>query len=571
MEPGDAFLSLAELSPAPTWYAGADGGWIHANSAWRRATGQSPEQARGDGWRAAIAEPDRAYLLQRYETAVREARGFETDVRLLVPDARPRWFRVAFGPHADGRGRVVGFVGTAVDITHVEWRSSADLGTALHAVPFEWDAGADRLSLGTSPFLGHDASRFVTLGDWLALVQPDDRAILEDALRRQQSRATSVRIDARFVDANGDPVPIRVQCVVVGAADGAPRGAFGTLADLRRERDRRWWTETQAAILDRLSESVTVVDDVGRIVYANRAMQADFGYEPDELLGRHVGALTAEDPVRRHERVAAMRTAAERGQHWEGEVGHRRKDGTTFLSRAVVAPYEVDGRRWWVTVRRNVTELRRLERTVLETSHRERHRVATELHEGLGQTLAGLGLALVGVQRDVARERPDLGARIGAVLASLQEATASCRSYAEDLSLSTLGREGLTNGLHHAARRVERLHALTCRTRLDAAVALAVPPIAAPELCRIAQEALENVARHARTRTCTLSLQDQGGVADLCIADDGIGFDAAAFDGPGLGLKLMRYRAAQIGARLVVDAAPGRGTRVHCRLGLLAQ
>jgi PAS domain S-box-containing protein len=570
MEPGDAFLALADVSPAPTWHAGADGGWTHSNRAWQRVTGQSAEQSRGDGWRRAIAEPDRAYLVQRHEIAVREVRAFESDVRLRRPDGRLSWFRFAFGPRVDAHGRAIGFVGTAVDITHVEWRSSADLGTASHTVPFEWDAGADRLSLGASPFLGHDAARVVTLADWLALVQTDDRAVLESALRRPASGSTNLRIDARFVDANGDAVPVRMQCVVIGAADGAPRGAFGTLADLRRERDRRWWTETQAAILDRLSESVTVIDDVGRIVYANRAMEADFGYAPDELLGLHVGALTAEDPIRRRERVAAMRAAAERRLHWEGEVGHRRKDGTTFLSHAVVAPYEVDGRRWWVTVRRNVTELRRLERTVLETSHRERHRVATELHEGLAQTLAGLALALRSVQRDVGRDLPDLTERIGAVLASLQDATASCRSYAEDLSLSTLGREGLTNGLHHAARRMEVQHGLTCRTRLDPAVALAIPAIAAPELCRIAQEALENVARHAQTRTCLLSLQDQGGVADLCIADDGVGFGAAAFDGPGLGLKLMRYRAAQVGARLVIDAAPGRGTRVHCRLGLLS-
>jgi signal transduction histidine kinase len=95
------------------------------------------------------------------------------------------------------------------------------------------------------------------------------------------------------------------------------------------------------------------------------------------------------------------------------------------------------------------------------------------------------------------------------------------------------------------------------------------PEVPAPTkeaLYRVAQEALHNAAKHARARTLDLVLDvGQGGV-ELCVADDGRGFDPHA-DFPGhLGLRFMRERAAAVGGTLEIESAPGAGTRLSVRV-----
>jgi signal transduction histidine kinase len=94
-----------------------------------------------------------------------------------------------------------------------------------------------------------------------------------------------------------------------------------------------------------------------------------------------------------------------------------------------------------------------------------------------------------------------------------------------------------------------------------------LPILQERELWRIAQEAVTNVERHARATQVTISWRCDGREAMLEIADDGIGFPvgkAGRLDS--YGLLGMRERAASIGATLVVDSEPGKGTRVRCTL-----
>ena len=90
-------------------------------------------------------------------------------------------------------------------------------------------------------------------------------------------------------------------------------------------------------------------------------------------------------------------------------------------------------------------------------------------------------------------------------------------------------------------------------------------------LFRIAQEALTNAARRAQARQVTITLAALAAGLRLSIADDGAGFDPEQRVQPNgrrsLGLLTMTERAESIGGRLVIDAAPGRGTRVIVEVG----
>ena len=81
---------------------------------------------------------------------------------------------------------------------------------------------------------------------------------------------------------------------------------------------------------------------------------------------------------------------------------------------------------------------------------------------------------------------------------------------------------------------------------------------------RIAQEALNNIAKHARARKVQITLAETPRQISLTIADDGIGYDTARQqqEKPTYGMTTMRERAEAIGASLTVDTTPGKGTRV---------
>jgi signal transduction histidine kinase len=87
-------------------------------------------------------------------------------------------------------------------------------------------------------------------------------------------------------------------------------------------------------------------------------------------------------------------------------------------------------------------------------------------------------------------------------------------------------------------------------------------PTVETALYRIAQEALTNIAKHARAKNVRIELAERDGILTLAVEDDGVGFDASGWRGEGLGLRNMRERADAVGARIKVSSAAGAGTRV---------
>jgi signal transduction histidine kinase len=88
-------------------------------------------------------------------------------------------------------------------------------------------------------------------------------------------------------------------------------------------------------------------------------------------------------------------------------------------------------------------------------------------------------------------------------------------------------------------------------------------------LYRIAQEALNNALKHARATNVRVTIRQDAGRLRLEVGDDGLGFDAAAVrDGGGLGLHNMAERAAGVGGRLTIAAAPGKGTHIRVEVPL---
>ncbi|TAK43792.1 MAG: PAS domain S-box protein [Betaproteobacteria bacterium] len=220
-----------------------------------------------------------------------------------------------------------------------------------------------------------------------------------------------------------------------------------------------------------------------------------------------------------------------------------------------------------VALHKSASRLRRLSSRLREVEERERRAMARELHDRIGQNLSALDLALGMLGQQVAAARLD-GANEH--LAEMQRTLKATIGHARDLMCElrppALEEYGLLAALRDLVADFRR------KTRIAATVEGDLLQPRPPEtielsMYRIAQEALNNAAKHAGATEVRLGLRAGAGTIELAISDDGIGFDAAqAGNGaPTWGLATMRERAEEAGIELSIDSAPGRGTRITLR------
>ena len=190
----------------------------------------------------------------------------------------------------------------------------------------------------------------------------------------------------------------------------------------------------------------------------------------------------------------------------------------------------------------------------------ERQRLARDLHDAVSQTLFSANIVAEALPRiwdrdpeDVRRRLPELHRLTSGALAEMRALLLELRPDALlDVALSELLRQAVD--------------AFSGRTRTAASLVLvgqhALPGAVQIALYRIAQEALNNVVKHARAGEVTVHLRNEPGQVELRIRDDGQGFDPERIAAGGLGLSILREQARAIGASLQISSQPGKGTEI---------
>lgn len=195
----------------------------------------------------------------------------------------------------------------------------------------------------------------------------------------------------------------------------------------------------------------------------------------------------------------------------------------------------------------------------------ERSRIARDLHDRIGQSLAYLAFELDRIVKAGDRGG-DLTPALDRLRDDVRTVIRQVRDTLYDLRTDVSEEQGFLATLEVFAARVRDRAGFELTVRADEDGRLPLPQ--EREMFRIAQEAISNAERHARASHVTVTWSCDGEAASLEVADDGIGFPvgrAGRLDS--YGLLGMRERAASIGATLVIDSAPGKGTRVLCELG----
>ncbi|MCC6168617.1 MAG: sensor histidine kinase [Caldilineaceae bacterium] len=237
-----------------------------------------------------------------------------------------------------------------------------------------------------------------------------------------------------------------------------------------------------------------------------------------------------------------------------GPAGDERFDRLAETFNQMVAQLEQNARR-----------MQYLSHQILQAQEEERHRLARELHDEAAQALTSLLLRLRLLERS--QDPAEAQKRVQELRALTGQALEEVRRVALDLRPTILDDLGLAPALEW---RVDEFNqAGTVRATLDSrGLGRRLPRDVELIFYRIGQEALSNVARHARATAATLVLEQHNGCLELRVTDNGQGFDPGSIRGSGqdgAGLLGMRERLAMIQGTLEIVSSPGQGTTLIAR------
>jgi PAS domain S-box-containing protein len=196
----------------------------------------------------------------------------------------------------------------------------------------------------------------------------------------------------------------------------------------------------------------------------------------------------------------------------------------------------------------------------------ERNRLARDLHDSVAQALYSISLFVDATRMALKTNRPQVVENHLAELTLLaREAMSDMRLMIFELRPPILEKVGLVAALQSRLDAVESRAGFQASFRSEGNVRLSIDQ--QEELYRIAQEALNNVLKHAQANNVKLLLTEEAGCLRLVIEDDGIGFDPSiAEHGGGQGFRNMQERAAHLGAHCRFESVPGRGTKIIVEL-----
>jgi signal transduction histidine kinase len=197
--------------------------------------------------------------------------------------------------------------------------------------------------------------------------------------------------------------------------------------------------------------------------------------------------------------------------------------------------------------------------------------ISRELHDQIAQTLTGINIRLASLKTASMLNTRGLQKKISSTQRLVEKSVDIVHRFARDLRPTVLDDLGLIPALHsfmkNFARRTgvrSHLTAFAAVERLDTAKRTV--------LFRVAQEALNNVARHAHASRVEVNIQKLRGRVCMKIKDDGKSFNAErtlrANGGKRLGLLGMRERLEMVGGKFVVESSPGKGTTIQAQIPL---
>lgn len=322
------------------------------------------------------------------------------------------------------------------------------------------------------------------------------------------------------------------------------------------------------AIFDQVFQFIGLLKPDGTVLELNEPALSFAGISLQDVVGRPLwdGRWWRPLPEAQKQLKEAVAAAAA-GRFVRYETTLQGEGDSAIIADFSVKPVlDADGKTAFLIVEaRDITEHKRLEQEILVAASAERRRIGQDLHDGLGQQLAGIALLSRALQQRVAARDARAAEEARTIMDLANQAVSRSRALARGLCPVELAEDGLVDALRRLAADTEKIFGIPCEFRCETPASVADSAVAA-HLFYITQEAVNNAVNHSRAGIITVSLSGGPDGISVRVKDDGIGLPQDPDKLKGLGMRTMRYRADAIGAFLDIRSVPPRGTIVRCFL-----
>jgi PAS domain S-box-containing protein len=553
-------------------------------------------------WETHLDLRDRAWAVDFSLRSVAARKPYELEYRMVADDGRVVWLRdlVTVVCEAD---RPVALRGIMLDITtrkqaEERLRESEERHRLIAELTSDYTYscrvepdGTVRLASATEGFTrvtGYTQEEVHLQDVERRLIHPDDQSL---ALERKKRWLAGGRDsgEIRLRTKQGETRWVRYTLQPLrDAGQGRVVGLIGAAQDIterkRTEETLQRLVRRHELILGAAGEGIYGLDLEGRTTFVNDAAARMFGRDAGEMVGRNLHHLihhTRRDGTPHPaEECPIFRSCRDGIRHRITEDIFWRRDGTWFPVEYISTPIWEDGELVGAVVtfsdvserkhveeklQENAERLRTLSGQLLEVQELERRHLASELHDEIGQMLTGLQLSLA---MSVHLDPEQLRANVAHAQGLVKDLTARVRDISLRLRPAMLDDLGLLPTLLWHIERYTKQTGVDVLFEHENLERRLHPRKVETAAYRIVQEALTNIARHAKVREATVRIWLDQDLLYVQVQDDGVGFDpqAVAAAAASSGLSGMQERALVLGGYVVIDSGPGTGTRVTAEL-----
>jgi PAS domain S-box-containing protein len=585
----DRYKLAVDAARLPLWEYDVASGTVVSNVYWHRSLGYelSPDEAlqRTETWLSDVHPDDCAAQERVIAPDAADSSGFyQSEFRVRTVSGEYKWLLdrgrvierapdgtplkvMGISLDIDARKRVE----TALRESEERFRGAFEFAAIGMAVVAP-DGRFMRVNRALCGIVGYTAEELLAT-TFQDITHPDDLdADLEYVREMLDGSRTHYDLEKRYFHKDGHIVWILLSVSLVRDDAAQPLYFVSQIQDITARKhaesqliDSEFRYRTIANLVPGFVFEAVVRDGRPQATWVSSGFERVYGCSLDRFL--ELGRESFYDEATR-QRILTGASAVARGSARDCDVSLMGTDGMQRWLRIVVRGVrtgppgaEVDR---VLGVAEDITERKRLEQALGETTHREQQRLGTEIHDELGQELLGVAMLARGLAAGARKGHPPSADELDRLSLLASRTISICHGIAQDVSPLSEAHGGLVQALHDLVDRRCDSDAPAVRFEALEGARIRLPAQSTEHMYRIAQEGLTNALKHAQAHSIKLTLDVRPDMVRLEIADDGVGLAANAAESAGLGLKIMHYRADMMAARLSIAAAENGGTRLLC-------
>lgn len=562
-------------------------------------------------WRERVHPDDIERFEAERDNAIAKREPFDQEFRFFHSSGEVRWMSVRGRAVYNREGEAVGVLGVNIDITERKreqielFNSRQMLRSVLDNIPqrvFWKDINSVYLGCN-EPFAvdcGYeDPSEVVGKNDYQTasaanadLYRSDDRKVMETGRAKLRFEEPQIKPDGTRAWVNTSKVPMYDN-------DGQVYGVLGTYEDITQRKRAEDRLKEYEKVVESLEEMIAVVDRDYRYLIANRAFLNYRGMESGQVVGRLVEEVLGKEVFEKVIKKQLDECFQGNDIKYEMKYNYPKYgdrdlfvsyfpiEGPVGVNRAACVLQDITERKHieeMLRKSRDELELRVKERTtalekanevlqqipskLIAAQEEERKRLASELHDSIGQTLVAIKLsvelALLAKSEENLKEAFE---KLQDVVPTIQNAIKEIRNIYTGLRPTMLDNLGLISTLQWLCREWMKLYPDRHIELRTGVAEKGIPEKLKVNIFRITQEALNNIAKHSQAGWVDISLSKHKDGIVLTVSDDGVGMDLGLImqtsAATSLGLASMRERAELTRGSFSIESAPGEGTTIR--------